>query len=295
MSHMPAAVVHVDLDGASEIFAAHQAPYPYDGDPIFESGLTNLFEFLAANGLTATLFVIASSLDQPAKRRLLEEAVRRGHEVASHTVTHAYLRDLPPARKRAELADSRARLEDALGIRVRGFRAPGYKIDRASVDLLAECGYEYDSSAFPTAAFAAHLKVGVRDLESPRRPFAGNPIVEVPLPDHRPFPVPFTPSYALVIGRPYFHWGLSRAAGAGCPFVLLFHLIDLADPLPSGGLGWKLRLFTLSSLSAAEKRRRCQQMLDATRRRYRLITTAALLEEVDGGPATSSERSHAEI
>jgi peptidoglycan/xylan/chitin deacetylase (PgdA/CDA1 family) len=276
----PLAVVHVDLDGALEIFAAHGLSYTWDDDPIFESGLRNLLDFLDHNQLTATLFVIASSLDHPAKRRLLEDAVRRGHEVASHTLTHAYLRGLDPVRKRVEISESRGRLVSCLGVQVRGFRAPGYRIDREAVDLLAECGYEYDSSAFPTTDFAKHLRVDVDALRRPQRPFPGNPLIELPLPDHRPSPVPFTPSYALVMGRRYFRWGLERAARAGRPFVLLFHLIDLADPLPiDRQSGWKLRLFTLSSLSAAEKRRRCQEMLNWTRRHYRLTSTAALLSE----------------
>jgi hypothetical protein len=38
----PAAVVHVDLDGASAIYTMHGWPYPHDTDPLFESGLENL-------------------------------------------------------------------------------------------------------------------------------------------------------------------------------------------------------------------------------------------------------------
>ena len=35
----PAAVVHVDLDGASDIYRVHGWSYPWTDDPLFETGL----------------------------------------------------------------------------------------------------------------------------------------------------------------------------------------------------------------------------------------------------------------
>jgi len=276
----PAAVIHVDLDGASEIFAAHRVAWSAPDDPVFETGMQHLLDFLDENGLKATLFVIAANLEDPRKRPLLEEAVRRGHEVASHTMTHPNLRQLDSLRKQRELRESRERLEAELGVTVRGFRAPGYSIDREGVDILTDAGYVWDSSAFQTPAFASRLGVNLDALTHTRRPFPGNPLVELALPPHNPSPVPVTPSYALVLGQRYFRWGFARYARTGRSLVLLFHLIDLASPLPPDRApGWKLRLFTLSTLGAAAKRERCQQILDQVRRTYRLMTTAALLQE----------------
>ncbi len=277
------AVVHVDLDGAAEIFRGHGVPNPFGegSDPIFESGMRHLLELLDRNRIRATLFAITSSVEKPVHRELLALAVRAGHEIASHTRTHSYLTGLDREDKRMEIATSRDQMEDALGVRVRGFRAPGYRIDRESLELLAECGYEYDSSVFPTRAFSQRIGVPVDMLAGPHRPVAGSALVELPLPDHRPSPVPFNPSYGLFLGMPYFRWGLRRAARRGRPLVLLFHLIDLADPLPADRLpGWKMRLFTLSGMSGEAKRRSCQEMLDLTRQHFRLTTTASLLQEL---------------
>ena len=276
----PPAVVHVDLDGATEIVAAHRVPWSFPDDPIFETGMRHLLDFLDQNDLKATLFVIASSLEHPRKRPLLEEAVRRGHEVASHTVTHANLRQVDSSRKRQELRESRERLEDTLGVTVRGFRAPGYSIDRECVEILSEGGYEWDSSAFQTSAFASRLGIDVDSLIRLGRPFGSSHLIELSLPDHRPSPFPVTPSYAMVLGQRYFRWGFERYARTGRPLVLLFHLIDFASPLPADRIpGWKLRQFTLSTMDARAKRERCQEILDEVRRRYRLMTTAALLRE----------------
>src|SRR5262249_23510115 len=153
--------------------------------------------------------------------------------------THAYPRLIDSDQKRFEIAESRERLEKLPGVRIRGFRAPGYQIDRESIELLASYGYAWDSSAFPTDTFAGRLNVDAERLAAPGRVF-GNHLTELPLPDHRPSPIPFSPSYSLLFGVPYFRWGLTRAYRTGAPLVLLFHLTDLADPLPPERLtGWK--------------------------------------------------------
>src|SRR5689334_15670682 len=240
----PPAVVHVDLDGATDIYKAHRWPYTYADDPLFETGFRRMLKFFDRNRVRATLFVIAQSLDDSRKRELIETAVKQGHELASHTVTHSYLRLIDSKQKRFEIAESRERLEKIPGVRVRGFRAPGYQIDRESIDLLAGYGYEWDSSAFPTKTFASRLDVPAERLTAPGRVFE-NVLTELPLPDHRPSPVPFSPSYSLLFGLPYFRWGLSRACRTGAPLVLLFHLTDLADPMPSDRFnGWRSRIFT---------------------------------------------------
>jgi len=281
LHHRPPAVIHVDLDGLTDIYFAHGWKYSHTDDSIFETGLKNILALLERNGVRATFFVIASSLDNPRKRELVQEAVRRGHEIASHSLTHPpRLKSLDRERKSSEIGDSRQKLEEILGLKVRGFRAPGYEIDRACIELLMQYGYEYDSSAFPTASFARRLDTSVAKLAGSRRPFPGTSLIELPLPDYRPLPFPFNPSYSLLFGPSYFQLGLKRFLRSGAPLVLLFHLIDVADPIAPDRLkGLTRRLFTLSILSGQRKLERCQKMLDLVRQHYTLTTTPCLLEE----------------
>jgi hypothetical protein len=276
----PPAAVHVDLDGARHIFRAHGWTWDGDDDPLFESGLRGTLEVLERLDVCATLFVIAEDLDDPRKAELIREALRRGHSIASHSTTHRKLSTLSADDKRAELFGSRERLQDALGCDVRGFRAPGFDLDEESYRLIGEAGYAYDSSVFPDRAFAA--RIGVDGIpQAPHRPLSDRPLWELPLPAHRPLPFPFHASYSLVFGMWYFRLGLSRFRRAGAPLVLLFHLTDFADPLPAGRLGGAgSKLFTLSHLSGAGKRRRCETMLREAGRRFRLTDTETLLREV---------------
>lgn len=277
----PPATIHVDLDGASDIFRMWD--WPFEGeDTVFETGLRNALDLFDSNGIRATLFVIADSLDHPRKRALIEEAMRRGHEIGSHTITHPNLLKQDSARKRKEIAGSRERLERELGVCIRGFRAPGYRLDRECIELLAASGYAWDASAFPTSVFSDRLRTPVERLMTPHRPVQGSDFLELPLPDHRPWPVPFNPSYAHLTGLTYFRWGLKRARRRGLPLVMLFHLIDFADPLPPAQLrGWKTRIATLSNISGEKKRHGCQRMLDEIGARYRIVPTGDLIAEVE--------------
>jgi peptidoglycan/xylan/chitin deacetylase (PgdA/CDA1 family) len=266
----PPAVVHLDCDGLADIFRVHGWRRDGAGDPLFDRGLPHALDFFEAEGVRATLFVIASALDDPARRARLREAVARGHEVASHSLTHRPLPALPLAEKRREIEESRARIAQALGVAVRGFRAPAFAIDRESLELVAGAGYAYDSSLHAGAAGALGPVP-----EGPHRPLAG-PLLELPMP--RSWPLPFHPSYALVLGLRYFRARLARAARSGAPLVLLFHLTDLADPLDAADLpSLRARFFTLSWLSRERKRSRCVRMLDELRARFGLTDTASLL------------------
>src|SRR5262249_56491307 len=94
-------------------------------------GLLNSLDLFERNNIQATLFVVANSLDDPRKFELVREAVRRGHEIASHSLTHPKLRSLGYDEKRREVAESREKLERLLGVPVLGFRAHRYHTDRS--------------------------------------------------------------------------------------------------------------------------------------------------------------------
>jgi peptidoglycan/xylan/chitin deacetylase (PgdA/CDA1 family) len=226
----------------------------------------------------ATLFVIAQDLGDPDKLALLRRAVEQGHEIGSHTVTHRRLTTLSSREKASEIFDSRDEIAATLGVPVLGFRAPAFDLDREIIDLVAQAGYRYDSSLFPNARAARSIRVE-RVPDWPHRLLPTSELVELPLPGYAPLPVPYHPCYSLVVGTWYFGAGLQRTARIGAPLVLLFHLTDFAEPLaPGTAPGWKRRFFTLSYISAAEKRRRCGIMMAEVAGRYQLGSTADLLE-----------------
>jgi hypothetical protein len=289
----PLATVHVDLDGARHIYAAHGWAYDRASDPLFDTGLRNTLDFLDEFGIKATLFVIAEDLDDPARAAMLQGAIRRGHEIASHTMTHRKLTDLSPSEMQHEIVGSRTKIADTLGVTPAGFRAPGFAVNRAALDMVGEAGYAYDSSLFPTKRTAARLGLG--DVSAwPGQLLDGHPLVELPLPPQGLMPLPFHPSYSLIVGTWYFRLGLRNAYASRAPLVVLFHLTDLAEPLSAAGaLDPRKRLWTISHLSGASKRRRCHAMMTAVGRRYTVVSTSSLL--ASGGEAalnSKQEKAH---
>jgi polysaccharide deacetylase family protein (PEP-CTERM system associated) len=125
-----------------------------------------LLDQLAAVGVLATFYIVG---DIAASRPRLVRAIHAaGHEVGSHSWDHSRIHHFNPSSFREDLMRSKDALEQVTGERVCGFRAPTFSVVRATawaVDVLAECGFEYDSSIFPVH----HDRYGIPD--APRGPF----------------------------------------------------------------------------------------------------------------------------
>ena len=109
-----------------------------------------ILRLLEEHGVKATFFV----LGWLAKRhpRLVRAIQAAGHEVACHGYFHEPVRAMTPDEFRTDVRAARQVIEDTVGARVRGFRAPSFSIDESSLwafDVLLEEGFEYDSSLFP--------------------------------------------------------------------------------------------------------------------------------------------------
>jgi polysaccharide deacetylase family protein (PEP-CTERM system associated) len=111
-----------------------------------------ILEMLAERGIRATFFTLGwVARNRPGVVRRIAQA---GHELASHGMTHRMVTELTPEEFRDELTESRSLLEDMSGKPVEGYRAPTFSITPRTtwaLDVLAECGYRYDSSVFPVA------------------------------------------------------------------------------------------------------------------------------------------------
>jgi polysaccharide deacetylase family protein (PEP-CTERM system associated) len=103
-------------------------------------------------GVKATFFVqgrVAETFP-----RMLQELLAEGHEIQSHGYSHRPLYQMDRRALRTELELARKTIEDACGVRVTAFRAPDFSILKDNLwalDVLAENGFEVDSSIFPMA------------------------------------------------------------------------------------------------------------------------------------------------
>lgn len=146
-----------------------------------EGNTRRLLDLFEKHGIAATFFV----LGWVARRspELIREIHRRGHEVASHGMSHLLVYNQTPEQFAAETHESKALLEDIIGVPVLGYRASTYSITKRSLwalDILKEAGFQYDSSIFPIR----HDVYGIPDaspVPSMMRTPKGASIVEFPM------------------------------------------------------------------------------------------------------------------
>jgi len=83
---------------------------------------------------------------------VVREIHAEGHEVACHGYGHVEIFKQSRKEFASDVRRSKDILEQILGERVRGYRAPDFSIVRDTLwalEVLAEAGFEYDSSIFP--------------------------------------------------------------------------------------------------------------------------------------------------
>lgn len=118
--------------------------------PRAERSVGDMLEFLDEREIEATFFVLGWVAERYPD--LVREIAERGHEVASHGCSHRRVDQLSREEFRDEVVRSRALLEELSGQPVRGFRAPSFSLvpgTEWALEVLAEEGYEYDSSVYP--------------------------------------------------------------------------------------------------------------------------------------------------
>lgn len=252
------ASVSVDIDGLHLYHRIHGLPEPSgDAPSVYETGVRRFLDLFARHGVKGTFFVVGEDVADPRARRVLEEAVAAGHELASHSFTHPYaLSKLSPEAIDRELALAEAAIAPLCGGRPpAGFRAPGYNTSPALLGALKRRGYAYDSSTFPcppyylakAAVIGAYKLVGratqsiagdPRVMWAPRLPYRHRTpealdLLELPmtvLPGVR-FPV-FGTSL-IMMGRK--GWRVALPWLQRVPFINVeFHAIDLTDHVGDG-------------------------------------------------------------
>ncbi|GGY18058.1 polysaccharide deacetylase family protein [Streptomyces djakartensis] len=129
---------------------------------------TEALPLLRRRDCGATLFVLPGQLGGdnawdplgPRKPLLTADGIRRvaaeGVEIGSHGLTHLDLTKADDATLKAEVADSRARLEELTGTRVDGFCYPYGAVDARAVAAVREAGYAYACAIDPGPLSGPH-------------------------------------------------------------------------------------------------------------------------------------------
>ena len=206
--------------------------------------------------IPATFFAIGRDLARSENAARLRALAGEGHEIANHSLHHFYdLTRRTPDVMRAEVRGGADAIEQAVGTRPVGFRAPGYTINDALFRVLAEEGVAYDSSVFPCPSYyaAKTLAIGLirargrtshsvvdhpRVLVAPTQPYrVGEPYVRrgaglcdlpIGVTGAATLRLPYIGT-TLALATPSFARTLTRWASSHAFVNLELHGIDLAD------------------------------------------------------------------
>lgn len=143
----------IDLEDWFHLLDSDAAPSLNDWggmEPRVESNTQRLLDELATADVRCTFFVLGWIAEQyPELVRRIAEA---GHEIASHGYAHGLIFQQTREAFREDLRRATDAIEKAVGAVPKGYRAPGFSIRPDSewaLDILAEEGFDYDSSIFP--------------------------------------------------------------------------------------------------------------------------------------------------
>lgn len=109
-----------------------------------------MLQVLAESNVKITLFVLGWVAEKFPE--LIKEAHAAGHEIASHGFKHELVYSIDRERFSEDIKRSKNVLEDLVGERVHGYRAPGFSVTKETpwfFEELAKAGFTYDSSIFP--------------------------------------------------------------------------------------------------------------------------------------------------
>ncbi|MFE8071655.1 DUF3473 domain-containing protein [Marinobacteraceae bacterium S3BR75-40.1] len=197
-----------------------------------DANTERLLELFETFGVKATFFVLGWVAEK--SPQLVKKIANAGHEVASHGYSHQLVYNQTPEVFREETIKSKKLIEDHSGQPVLGYRAASYSItgsSRWALDILAEAGFEWDSSIFPVH----HDRYGMPG--TPRWPYQlttdkGHELVEFPLSTIKlsGFTLPISGGgYFRLFPYWFTKWGLKTINKQKRPFIFYLHPWEI-DP-----------------------------------------------------------------
>ncbi len=144
----PKIILSVDVECWGQSVLDRSLPIlPHSADNV-----RRLLQLFDRHNAKATLFVLGKfAKTHP---RVIKEAASAGHEIASHGYGHVEVFRQSPTEFRGDLRQANDVIASITGAQPRGYRAPVFSIRNDSLwalDVLADEGFEFDSSIFPFA------------------------------------------------------------------------------------------------------------------------------------------------
>lgn len=208
-----------------------------------ENTVPHLLDLLSNSGVRTTFFVLGDLAEKHPK--LIKRISDQGHELGSHGYSHRPVGQFSRKEFKKELEKSIAIIEQLTGISPIGFRAPQFSINQKctwAFEVLAETGFEYDSSVFPTRSLFYGYPGASR---KPYKPLKNSDIVEYPVATTRigKLTVPVAGGvYNRMLPYSIIKWLMKRINQEEYPAVLYVHPWELDRKQPRIPVSFRERI-----------------------------------------------------
>ena len=140
----------LDLDNKWSYLKTHGSDGWKDFPSYLDVAVPRILDFLRERDLRITFFIVGQDAALDKNRDALVQIREAGHEIASHSFNHEpWLHLYDEAQLSEELEKAEDAIEKATGVRVKGFRGPGFSLSEGTLRVLHRRGYDYDATAFP--------------------------------------------------------------------------------------------------------------------------------------------------
>ncbi len=206
----------------------------------FKPGTYAILDLLELCRVRATFFVLGNiCVKAPDLIRQIHQA---GHEIQTHGYDHTEVTLMTKESFKQDLQRAKGVLEDTIGQRISGYRAPKFSIAETNLwalDVLAQCGFEYDSSIVPMRIRTYGID-GWPSGEHCLRTSSGAELIEIPVATvrylGRRFPLGGGGYFRLL---PYgaIRMGLNKLRRRGTPAVIYMHPYEFDPEIMHGSGG----------------------------------------------------------
>lgn len=114
-------------------------------------GTDKILTALAEKGLKGTFFCVGWLAEH--HPQVIRDIAAAGHHLGCHSYQHELASRFTPEEFKEDTFKAKCLIEDVAGKTVNAFRVPSFSITKNNLwafDVLAELGFEYDSSVFPS-------------------------------------------------------------------------------------------------------------------------------------------------
>ncbi len=150
-SSQPLASISLDLDNQWSYMKTWGQPGWESFPSYFDIFIPHILDILDRWNLKITFFVVGKDVALEKNHHILKLLIESGHEIGNHSFHHdVWLRQYTKEDLKKDIMDTDLQIQKVFDHKPIGFRGPGFMWSQDLLEILADNGYQYDSSTFPS-------------------------------------------------------------------------------------------------------------------------------------------------